>query len=262
MGTPQGLTPLQMLAQMAKAVGEFQERIRQWFEQNGEALNLFFQQLAESVAAFEHYRNEQEAKDFAALAQGGWIGLERHFSYARIRVAAKICRTMGTDAMNEAMLSYFNNDDFGALKKMTADWANVPYLKDRQPIIQDALTARSKGQYTLTIPALLPLAEGLAAETLGTTSVKAVQLAATAWNAEEAEAWSQEFWNVVNQVIYKSYQFGRDPSTYLNRHGILHGRVPDYASAYNSTRVFLLVDAISHFWTSSQKAAPPQPASP
>src|SRR3974377_547836 len=99
MGTQQELTPLEALGELARAIGQFQQNIQRWFDQNGEALRLFAQRLAEGVAAFERYRTEQEAKDFAALAEGGWIGLERHFSYDRIRIAAEICRTMGTDAM-------------------------------------------------------------------------------------------------------------------------------------------------------------------
>jgi hypothetical protein len=45
---------------------------------------------------------------------------------------------------------------------------------------------------------------------------------------------------------------------YLSRHGILHGSVPNYATGVNSTRVFLLIDAIADLWLQKQKtlAAP------
>ena len=247
--------PLESLAQLAKAVSDFQQGLQCWLEQNGEALASFVQRLAEGLAAFDKYRTEQEAEDFAALAQGGWIGLERHFTYQQIRAAATICRSSGINEMNDAMLHYFSNNDFASLKRITNGWATIPYFRDRQAIIQDAMNAHCTGQFTLSIPAVLPLAEGLAAETLGTTSTRAIQNAAEVWKAEEAEAWSLEFWNVVNQVIYKRYDFGKDTATYLNRHGILHGRVSNYANAFNSTRVFLLVDVIADLWRRNQKPA-------
>ena len=51
----------------------------------------------------------------------------------------------------------------------------------------------------------------------------------------------------------KRYDFRSDPAPYLNRHGILHGRIPDYATRENSTRVFLLTDAIADLWLEKQR---------
>jgi hypothetical protein len=61
----------------------------------------------------------------------------------------------------------------------------------------------------------------------------------------------------VAQVYYKGYEFGKDTAPYLNRHGILHGRVFDYPSALNSTRVFLLIDAVAELWREKYKALSP-----
>ncbi|MFZ0912776.1 MAG: hypothetical protein WBQ76_04450 [Candidatus Korobacteraceae bacterium] len=258
MTTESNLGPLHEIALFVRTFAEFQanfqKKVQQWLDENHEALMLFFQQLAAGLAEFERYRTKEEAEDFATLASGGWIGMERHFSYARIRAAAHLCRTNGADAMNAAILQFFSNNEFAVLGEMTEGWASIPYLNDRQAIIRDTISAHKAGQFTLSIPAMLPLAEGLAAEILEIADTNAVRVIAADWKSAEAEAWSQEFWNVVEHVIYKSYKFGKDPATYLNRHGILHGRVFDYANALNSTRVILLVDVIAGLWVRKHKS--------
>jgi hypothetical protein len=245
---------LRVFDEIGRAFVELEQKAQRWLDENHESLKLFFQRLAAGLAEFERYRTEEESKDFATLASGGWVGLERHFSYASIQGAAHLCRTDGPDAMNTAVLQFFSNNEFAVLGEIADGWASVPYLRDRQAIIRDAISAHKAGQFTLSIPAMLPLAEGLAAEILGTSSTRAVQRIAADWKTAEAEAWSQEFWNVVDRVVYKSYTFGKDPATYLNRHGILHGRVVDYANVLNSTRVILLVDVIAGLWERKQKS--------
>ena len=105
------------------------------------------------------------------------------------------------------------------------------------------MAAHRAGQYTLTVPALLPLAEGLSAEIMGTTAGRqnVVKAVARDWRAREQELWTELYSDVVVHVIYKNYDFDKDPAPYLNRNGILHGRVPDYGTDLNSIRVFLFV---------------------
>jgi hypothetical protein len=232
--------PFASIREGLEAFAEFQIRFRRWVDEHSIDIARFYAALAE----YERYHNEEEPKDFATLAKGGWIGLERNFTSLQIRTAANIYRASGEGAMNNAVLQFFSKDECAVLANMVDEWVRVPYLKERETIVRDAFSAHKAGQFTLSIPTLLPLAEGLAADSFGLTSTKAVQIAAKNWKDTEAEAWAAEFFNVVDQVIYKSYTFGRDAATFLNRHGILHGRVLDYASALNSTRVFLLIDAI------------------
>jgi len=75
--------------------------------------------------------------------------------------------------------------------------------------------------------------------------------------ADDPELWMQGLRDFVEQVLCKGYEFGKDPAPYLNRHGILHGRVFDYPSALNSTRVCLLIDAVAELWREKQKTVAP-----
>jgi hypothetical protein len=255
------LTPFDQMVSMVRAFAEFQnnlqKRVQQWLDENRDALVAFHHHLAADLAELERYRSEEEDEAFAILSQGGWVGMERHLTFSDIRGVVQLYKTHGETAMNQTIVLYFDKQDYALLVAMSADWARVPYLRDRQAIISDAVSAHKAGQFTLSIPALLPLAEGLAAEILGDTTTRAVQKVAADWKSREAEVWAQEFCNVVEQVIYKGYTFGKDPAPYLNRHGILHGRVPDYASAINSTRVLLLIDAIAELWHAKQTSLAP-----
>lgn len=65
-------------------------------------------------------------------------------------------------ALDEMFCMYFSADDYAQLKHMVRHWQKNPVFKDRKPIIEDALSAHIDGKYTLSIPTLLPLIEGVA----------------------------------------------------------------------------------------------------
>ena len=100
-----------------------------------------------------------------------------HFTDAQALKALEIKETKGEAAMNDYIADYFNADRCAALTTMTDAWPKIPYLRDRESVITDSLWAHREGRFTLSVPALLPLAEGLAAEIVGCVSgnvVKAV----------------------------------------------------------------------------------------
>ena len=212
----------------------------------------------EFAAAMAEYEKEQDEAFKILALHGGWLGMERHFTSSQARLVVQLYRTEGAAAMNDAIANYFNIKHCARLSEMTNAWSSTPYLRDRQAIIRDAVSAHREGHFTLTVPALLPLVEGLSAEIVGIAirNQNVVKAVARDWKRREAEVWAQVFADVVEHVIYKSYDFGNDRAPYLNRHGILHGRVPDYADKLNSLRVFLLVDAIAHLWHEKQQKTP------
>ena len=149
--------PLAAVREFVEALADLQIRFRHWVNEHSADIERFVHQLQTGLAEFERYRNEEEAQDFAVLAKGGWIGLERSFGYFEIRTAANIYRASGEDAMNNSVLEYFNKDECAVLAKMIDDWVRVPYLKDRDAIFREAFSAHKEGRFTLSIPALLPL---------------------------------------------------------------------------------------------------------
>ena len=245
------------IAAFINAFARFQDDLRQTMQQSVAQLQESVDQMARQFAAgmAEYERVEGEA--FKVLSQGGWLGMERHLTGPQVRIALKIYENIGEAAMNDAIAGYFNANNSALLMAMTEEWVRIPYLLDRQAIVRDAMSGHRAGQFTLSIPALLPLAEGLCAEILGSHATTAVQGVAEDWCSRDTEVWVQLFHDVVEDVIYKSYTFGKDPAPYLNRHGILHGRVPNYASEHNSTRVFLLIDTVADRWHEKQRTLSP-----
>jgi hypothetical protein len=219
---------------------------QEWMEQLQKGLYEQSREFATALA--EHEKGQAEA--FTILGQGGWVGMEWHFTESQARSALEICRSKGDTAMNDAMAKYFNANECILLSEMTEAWSRIPYLRDRQAIITDALSAHREGRFTLTVPSLLPLVEGLSVEIVGNPvpNENAVKVVARDWKQREAEIWAQVFADVIENVVYKRCDFRNVPASYLNRHGILHGGIPDYATGANSVRVFLLIDAIARLW--------------
>lgn len=236
---------------------EMQRSVEEWMGQQQLSWARMAEMVSSAALSFEMYRNVEAPEACAVLCQAGWLRMDRHFSVTELRESLELHKTQGETAMNDAILAYFSEDNFALLETMSTSWNSVPYLRDRQKIIRDALFAHRNGLYTLSIPTLLPFVDGLSAEIIGSPTKNAVVRFAEDRRANDPEIWVQGFCDFMAQVLYKGYQFGKDSAPYLNRHAIVHGRVFDYPSALNSTRVFLLLDALADFWHESQTPLPP-----
>ena len=176
--------------------------------------------------------------------------MERHLTGQQVRTVLAIAKAKGEASASEALRHYFSSSDCALLVEMSEQWLDIPYVKDRERVVRDALAAHRSGQYTLSIPALLPLADGLSAEIAGSWAgnQNVVKALARDWKTREPEVWTDVYVDVVTDVIYQCYDFAKDPAPYLSRNGILHGRVADYGTELNSLRVWLLVDCVADLW--------------
>ena len=247
--------PFTQIAGILKALTGLHDNLAQttqeWMEQLQQGMYKRSREFAAALAAHD----KEQAEAFRVLAQGGWVGMERHFTSSQARAALEIHKAKRESAMNDAIADYFNANACARLSEITNGWSSIPYMRDRQAIIRDAVSAHREGRFTLAVPSLLPLAEGLSVEILGNAlrNENAVKAVAREWKQRETEIWAQVFADVIEHVIYKCYDFRKDPAPYLSRHGILHGRIPDYATGVNSIRVFLLIDAIADLWREKQR---------
>jgi hypothetical protein len=146
------------------------------------------------------------------------------------------------------------------LRAMVRTWKSVPYLHERRLIVRQAVDAHIGRKYALSIAALLPLVEGCAAEIrrvtpnaspTGKTTVRSgptvgdvILLYDTGGKARD---WADAVVEAVSGRVFAFYKFSNQkPPSKLNRHGILHGRIADYASEVNSLQALLLVDVMAH----------------
>jgi hypothetical protein len=225
---------------------------------------------AEIAAAAERQREEepQQREFFTLLAQRGWVGLENHVSPGEYPDLLKGTHEHGGEWLDAELCSGAREDDCAALKDIVEPWWSVPYLADRRPIIEDALHAHEEGRYALSIPALMPLVDGLTAEIVGVTKWHErqaiyVRQAAVAYHDAEEEVWSEGLLTVVSEQVFKPYAFGSAAApSLINRHGVLHGRISGYASEANSLRTVLLIDIFARFAIEKRKRADPAAPSP
>lgn len=203
--------------------------------------------------AFEDWKLYFQQQDKVLLAftiQHGLIGVERHFTDEQLWLLIRWTLEHGSDVVNRRLHEFLSIKEIEAI---VHSWASIPYLMSRKKICDDAVEAYGMGLHTLVVPALLPLAEGLASETAQcdprrTDTVKLASKTQMSHPSTDADFGAATL-EILERYYYGREDFARPASPeQFNRHRILHGRVPDYGTAANSTRAFLLVDTVADMW--------------
>jgi hypothetical protein len=243
-----------VISQLQNVSANINQSTEDWLVQVQKNLDEFGKAMAKGMAEYE----KAETEAFDILKRGGWLGMERHLTGPQVRSFLEISRASGEPAANSAIIGYFTKNNCALLETMSNGWLDVSYMKLREAIVGDALAAHRARQFSLSVPALLPLAEGLSAEIMAGAAGKqnVVKAVARQWRAQEQEVWTELYSEIVLHVLYKNYDFDKDPAPYLNRNGILHGRISDYGTEANSVRVFLFLDSVVDLWRAQHKKKP------
>jgi hypothetical protein len=203
--------------------------------------------------AFEDWKLYFQQQDKALLAftiQHGLIGVERHFTDEQLWLLIRWTVEHGSDVVNRRLPEFLSIKE---LEAIVNSWGSIPYLMSRRKICDDAVEAYRMGLHTLIIPALLPLAEGLASE-IAPCDPRRTDTVKLASKAQMTHPSTDADFGAATVEILERYHYGREdfarPASpeQFNRHRILHGRVPDYGTAANSIRAFLLVDTVADMW--------------
>lgn len=164
-------------------------------------------------------------------------------------------------AMANFFRRVYHKNNYQHLRKTVDGWNDNTLFQSRMRIIVDALDSHCSRKYTLSIPALLPVAEGIATEyckkvCIYETKMKskgkqkiqkalADKRSKTALNILSLDL----FFLVINEITYKNTdELEKTKSNYknfLNRHAVLHGIQKNYATAKNSLQCFMLLDVLS-----------------
>jgi len=189
------------------------------------------------------------------------VGLENHLAADSTLELLEGFRQNGDDWLDSELCAEARADSHAVIKNIIGNWWDVPYLAERRPIVEDAVRAHEDGRYTLSIPALMPLVDGLTAVIVSAQirrpgGVICARQAADMYSKENEEIWSEALLTVITEQVFKSYSFesGSAPSM-LNRHGILHGRISSYGTEANSFRTILLIDIFVRFERERAKQA-------
>jgi len=154
---------------------------------------------------------------------------------------------------------YFLKKDHKHTKSMVSSWEAHPLFSSRMDIIKDALEAHCSGKYTLSVPAFLPMIEGILTEYLFEKKMpvkygKAEAVATTAvgdLNEYPLSSWSiaQTLLYILHNSFYIWTNFDEEikkPMRHrgVSRHTIAHGISANYNTYSQSLKLLLLLDAV------------------
>ncbi|MCK4328594.1 hypothetical protein KAX02_02005 [candidate division WOR-3 bacterium] len=164
-------------------------------------------------------------------------------------------------AMANFFKRVYHTNNYRHLRKTVDGWNDNTLFQSRMRIILDALDSHCSKRYTLSIPALLPVAEGIATEYCKKVGIYKKKMK---WRGNQKIQNALEdkrsktalnilsldlFFNAIDEIIYKNTdKLKKAKSNYkifLNRHAVLHGIQNNYATAKNSLQCFMLLDVLS-----------------
>jgi hypothetical protein len=210
------------------------------FDGIGSTLNQFAEMMA-------RYRKEVHPRLLQTLKRRGWVGLGE-FTPAQGRYLVTLENEKGGRAVDDYICKMYRRNRHEFIRRAVKKWWKVPYIAKRKRIVLAAVRAHRRGEYALSIPALLPLHDGLSAEIFYASGGQRTGKIVVKQTAETASDrfWGDLMYKVVDSFIYQDFNMKteRKPKRALNRHAVLHGRVINYPTEANSLRVILLLDML------------------
>lgn len=162
--------------------------------------------------------------------------------------------------INRYICDWFRWNRYRRLGRIVKRWDGNEYFRCRRHIYNQALMAHRRGWYNLTVPALMPLVEGVARDYLrgkhGVTERRGRAAIEEALNRNiPPSVFREELQQALIRFLTSSTFADTDrgdvlPSGYeLNRHGVAHSRHLRYGTEANSLRCFLLLETLYQFIT-------------
>ncbi len=190
------------------------------------------------------------------LSAHGWWILQKDINGPVKRELLRLGREGKTDQIDRYLCSLFNENDGARLRERIEKWFSLSYFADRKQIILDSLEAHRAGKWTVSVPTLLPLVDGVMRKfrkqylrpSQNPKKVISAEKFAAYYVRKQPKLFGKSFASFVHNQMFANFDFnnGVSPSS-VNRHAILHGESVDYATEANSLKVFLLLDTISQF---------------
>lgn len=202
-------------------------------------------------------RENQDAAE--AFREAGWPIAPSMPKQLRDRVV-ELHQQGKTRYASQPILGYYRRGNHHNLKKTVESWREHPLFAPRMHIIQGALEAHCNGNYALSIPALLPLVEGILNDYVSTNNLSArfgkIKQVYEAVIGDPGE-YGLSTWAIANTLLYQlqsnTYEYTPFESELAKsirnrkttRHTVLHGIAVNYDKPSNSLRVFLILDALA-----------------
>lgn len=165
-----------------------------------------------------------------------------------------------TRYVSQIILGYYHKNDFEKLRNTVATWETNPLFSSRMHIFKTALEAHCNGNYTLSVPALLPQIEGILNEYVKVNNLTAkLGKIEKVYNAVigDLDEYPLSSWAIANTLLYQlqtntftftdfEAEFKKSSnSRKTTRHTVLHGIATNYDKPVHSLKAFVLLDALS-----------------
>lgn len=146
------------------------------------------------------------------------------------------------------------------LKSVVLNWEKNPLFSPWKQHLEDALDAHKNGKYTLSIPVLLLIAEGIATDFCKKEEIynkadasrggEKIKTALNKYYTETGHFLLSDLnllEEAINTTIYQNTNLIEERllSNILNRHAVLHGSKKDYGTVEASLKAFMLLDVLS-----------------
>jgi hypothetical protein len=169
-----------------------------------------------------------------------------------VTLGRKLVKLWESEAATEQDISAVIVEFYGSeeLERLLRRWRQRRWLSRRMPILDDAVRAHARGEYNLSIPALLPQLEGALGDAfrhVGRLSSRDLERYTDELVRSDGHPTGDSFLAAAREVYLNSilvpFHWG-DPLPTLSRHAILHGADTEYGTAENSLRAILLFDYV------------------
>jgi len=246
----------QQIAEIARNLDVISQR----FTADLTAFRIAFQEIVSSGIINDLKLLQQESEDAAeAFKETGWPIAPSMPKQLKDRVV-ELHKNDRTRYASQTILGYYRRNNHRNLKLTIESWQSHPLFVPRMHIIHDALDAHCNGNYTLSIPALLPLIEGILNDYVCTNNLSAKfgkinqVYQAVIGNPDE---YYFSTWAIVNTLLYQlqsnTYAYTSFESELTKsirsrkttRHTVLHGVAVNYDRPSNSLKLFLILDALT-----------------
>jgi hypothetical protein len=224
-----------------------QEVTEQEWRQEGYTLARFF-----AITEFEGSLGRLAEINHLLLPYGWWV--MQAAIPDPIREATKLAVAKARpQALDDCFLAHFTPD---RVESLTNEWSQLEEFQARRRVIAEATASFREGRYAVSIPALMPLLEGILqtwllarVEKVPAAVKDKASLLGERHGELEAGLITQrslrallDAWEALG--FYERFEWTPGSNVRLSRHEVLHGKDVDYATAANNLRVLLLLDSL------------------
>lgn len=238
--------------------------------------NQWFQQFAELGKSLERFFSyfEIQAEEIAPKLQEAGLWISPNMSYGLISETIVLCKNPDStpQELHKLFIDHYSRNEYALIIGTVNIWKTNPDFIERMEVVADALDAHINHKFTLSIPALLPVIEGVATDISGKSAghpAKRIKEVIGDHCSEVLHAASRDvllnlldeigFFEPIKSTFFSSEKYseflvvnGIEEEECLNRHAILHGVQKKYASEINSLKAFLILDMLSDLERSTE----------